>query len=79
MGTKIICECEVIWAIEYIADEPVERETRLVEDLWFDEFDRLVLTLHLEEEFGVMISDADAAKFVTIGDVLAYVTKGESN
>lgn len=51
----------------------VVNEARLIEELGADELDRIELTMALEEEFGICISDDDADKWVTVGDVVSYI------
>lgn len=47
--------------------------SNLVDDLEFDSLDSVELTLHLEEEFRIEISDADAEKMHTVGDCIRYI------
>lgn len=53
--------------------EQIVPADRLVEDLGMDELDRVDLAITLEEEFGIEISDAEAAAWGTAGDAAAYV------
>ena len=45
----------------------------LVEDLNADSLDLTELVMTLEERFGCEISEADAEKLKTVGDVVNYV------
>ncbi|MEM9157883.1 MAG: acyl carrier protein [Verrucomicrobiota bacterium] len=47
-------------------------ETELVADLGIDSPKALQLLVELEDELGVEISDEEAAKMETVGDVLAF-------
>ena len=51
----------------------VVNEAKLIEDLGADELDRIELTMALEEEFGICISDDEADKWATVGDVVSYI------
>lgn len=56
------------------ADEgEITRESRFVDDLGADSLDLIELLMILEEEYNLQIADEDAAKMLTIGDVVAYV------
>ena len=57
-----------------IYTELIVRETRLVEDLGQDSLDVTDFVMSLQEEFIIEISDDDAEKFCTVGDVIDYVT-----
>ena len=48
-------------------------ETSLTKDLEADSLDAVEVIMEIEEEYGIEISDEEAEKFVTIGDIVAYV------
>ncbi len=48
-------------------------ENSLNDDLGADSLDAVELTMALEEEFEIEIPDGDMDKWVTVGDVYAYV------
>ena len=48
-------------------------ETKVKEDLNADSLDVVELMMDLEENFGVTISDEEAAKMSTIGDIVNYI------
>ncbi|RMH16493.1 MAG: acyl carrier protein [Acidobacteria bacterium] len=48
----------------------------LVGDLGFDSPRALQLLVELEEALGIEISDDDAAKMDTVGDILDFLEKG---
>jgi len=56
-----------------ISESGITCDTRLVEDLGVDWLDRRALILALEDEYWIEIPDEDEEKFVTVGDILAYL------
>lgn len=48
-------------------------DASLTADLGFDSLDLTELTLEIEEGFGVMISDSDAAKIKTVNHIILYL------
>jgi acyl carrier protein len=50
-------------------------EAHISDDLGADSLDIVELVMAMEEIFDIEISDDDAEKIQTIGDVLAYVKK----
>ncbi len=62
--------------IARIARRPVAEltpQTELVADLDFDSARALELLVALEDGIGIEISDEDAARLDTVGDILAYL------
>src|SRR5688500_17560300 len=55
-----------------IAPERVVDSASLL-DLGADSLDMVELILHLEAEFSLEIPDEDAERFLTVGDIVAYV------
>lgn len=53
--------------------EDVTLEKSFVEDLNADSLDLTELVMTLEERFGCEISEAEAEKLKTVGDVVRYV------
>ena len=53
------------------ADE-VKPEAKFIEDLGADSLDTLELVMAFEEEFGIEITDENAEKLESVGDVLNY-------
>ncbi len=51
----------------------ISPETELVKDLNINSIELADLVMICEDKFGVEINDADAAKFVTVADVCAYL------
>jgi acyl carrier protein len=60
-----------------VEENEVTEETKVVEDLGADELDVVDITMGLEEEFEIEISDEDAEKLLaegrTVADIVAYV------
>ena len=48
-------------------------ETSIKEDLNADSLDVVELMMDLEENFGITISDEEAMKMSTIGDIVKYI------
>ena len=58
------------------ADESkITRETRLVEDLKADSANVMVMSMDLEDKFGIMVEDDQIMKMKTVGDVVDYIEK----
>ncbi len=53
--------------------ETVTMETNLIDDLGADSLDVVELIMSLEDEFGVTISDEDAAQLYTVGRIVDYL------
>ena len=49
--------------------------SRIIEDLGADSLDVVELIMSLEEKYGISISDEEAAKTTTVGDVVALIDK----
>ena len=56
-----------------IDEADIALDTQLVNDLGINSLELADLVLLCEDTFGVSISDDDIHKFVTIGDVVAYL------
>ena len=56
-----------------VDEAEIKPETSFVEDLNADSLDLVELIMSLEEEFGVKISDEDAAKILTVQDAMDYL------
>lgn len=65
--------------IEVIVDQlgveasAVTSEKSFVQDLNADSLDLTELIMSLEERFGLEIKEEDAAKLVTVGDVISHI------
>lgn len=59
-----------------VEESEITPTSRFKEDLDADSLDVVELVMQLEDEFELEISDEDAEKIVTVGDVVNYI---ESN
>ena len=53
--------------------ETITADTNLIDDLGADSLDVVELIMSLEDEFGVSISDEDAAALYTVGRIVDYL------
>ncbi len=53
--------------------DTITMETTFIDDLGADSLDIVELIMALEEEFDMEVSEADAEKIVTVGDVVTYI------
>ncbi len=58
-----------------VKPEDLSLQSSLIEDLGADSLDIVELIMALEEEFDIEISDEDAEKISTVGDVVEYIKK----
>ena len=56
-----------------VSESEVTEQSHFIDDLGADSLDTVELVMALEEEFGIEISDEDAEKIQTVGDVLSYI------
>lgn len=56
-----------------VNEDDVVPEASFIDDLNADSLDLVELIMSLEEEFGVKISDEDAAKIQTVQDAMTYL------
>ena len=56
-----------------IDPETFTLETSLIDDLGADSLDVVELIMSLEDEFGISISDEDAAQLYTVGRIVEYL------
>lgn len=57
----------------YEGVKPMDESKRLVDDLNFDSLDMVETVMDLEDEFDIRISNEDAEKWVTVGDVVKHI------
>ena len=55
--------------------ESITMDTNLIDDLGADSLDVVELIMSLEDEFGIAISDNDAAQLYTVGRIGDYLEK----
>lgn len=56
-----------------VDESEVTPEAHFIDDLGADSLDTVELVMALEEEFGIEISDEDAEKIQTVGDVIKFI------
>ncbi len=60
-----------------ISIDEVVPEATLVDDLGADSLDLVELIMSMEDEFGVEISDDDAAQLIKVKDSIEYIEKNK--
>ena len=55
--------------------ESITMDTNRIDDLGADSLDVVELIMSLEDEFGIAISDNDAAQLYTVGRIVDYLEK----
>ena len=58
-----------------VSPDTITLDTNLVDDLGADSLDVVELIMSIEDEFGVSISDEEAASLVTVQRIVDYVEK----
>lgn len=58
-----------------VDEDKVKLEATFKDDLGADSLDIVELIMELEDEFDTEISDEDAEKISTVGDVVTYITE----
>jgi acyl carrier protein len=58
-----------------VDEAEVKKEATFKEDLGADSLDVVELVMELEDEFDLEISDEDAEKIGTVGDVMEYIER----
>jgi acyl carrier protein len=69
---------KVVLSVEqtiYTAGSQITSATRLVDDLGLSRFDFLKLAIYLEETFDLELPDETLRRFVTIGDIVKYLSR----
>ena len=64
---------DIIVELLGVEESKVTKEARFREDLQADSLDLVELIMAFEDKFGGEISDEDAQKIITVGDVINYV------
>lgn len=62
-----------------VDESEVTPESNFIEDLGADSLDTVELVMALEEEFGIEISDEEAEKILTVGDVARFIDRVKSS
>ena len=58
-----------------IDPEKITMDTNLIDDLGADSLDVVELIMNIEDEFGVSISDEEAANLVTVQRIVDFLEK----
>jgi acyl carrier protein len=58
-----------------IKESKIKPEASFVDDLGANSLDLVELIMELENSFSIIISDEDADKLKTVGDVFTYIEK----
>ena len=58
-----------------VSPDTITLDTNLIDDLGADSLDVVELIMSIEDEFGVSISDEEAANLVTVQRIVDYVEK----
>ena len=67
--TKVICD-----TMSLDLDEvEIKYETRFKDDLEMDSLDAVELSMAIEDEFEIEVSDEAAEEFATVGDLVDYI------
>jgi len=56
-----------------VRPEKVSRDASIIDDLGADSLDSVDLLLALEKEFGKSISETEADRIKTVGDLVSYI------
>ena len=58
-----------------VSPDTITLDTNLIDDLGADSLDVVELIMSIEDEFGVSISDVDAANLITVQKIVDFVEK----
>lgn len=56
-----------------VKEEDITLDAQLVKDLGINSLELADLVLACEDTFGITVSDDDIHKFVTVGDIVAFL------
>ncbi len=62
-----------------VDEEEIKLESSIIDDLGADSIDLIELIMNLEEEYGISISDEEAVKLKTVGDVVDFINSQVEN
>ncbi|MDX1433014.1 MAG: acyl carrier protein [Gammaproteobacteria bacterium] len=71
VAQRVVAVFREVLAIE---EESIDPNASIKGDLGADSLDQLSLFMALEDEFGGTISEQEAAKLTTVGDVIGYIS-----
>ena len=58
------------------AEEDIQLESNLIDDLGADSLDIVELSLALEDDFDITVEDEDFEKLQTVGAIVEYIERG---
>ena len=58
-----------------VSADSISADTNIVDDLGADSLDVVELIMSIEDEFGVSISDEEAANLITVQKIVDFVEK----
>ncbi|MCF7668231.1 MAG: acyl carrier protein [Verrucomicrobia bacterium] len=64
---------EIVASQLSVSADQVRPEAKFIEDLSADSLDIVELIMALEEEFGIEVSDEEAEKLLSVGDVCKFI------
>lgn len=69
---------QILQEVGGIATEEVTPESRFNDDLAISSLNFIELIVHVEDNFGVRIEDADAQSFRTVQDVVDFINTNKA-
>ena len=70
---------KIISEVLNVGEDEITMDTTFVDDLGADSIDLIELIMNLEEEYGISISDEEAVKLKTVGDVVDFINSQVEN
>ncbi len=61
-----------------VSENAITDDAHFIKDLGFDSLDTVDLMMQLEQEFSIMIPDADYSKITTISNLISYLKAHEA-
>lgn len=65
----------ILETVLQVAPEEIIDSARIIEDLAADSLDIVEITMNVEEEFGILISDAEMEDATTVADLAGIVDR----
>ena len=65
----------IVLDILNVEESELKENARFKEDLYGDSLDQLEITIYVEKEFGISLSDDETIAVVTYGDALDLIMK----
>lgn len=70
---------KIVVADILMIDNNLDNNTNLVYDLGADELDIVEITMELEYQYDLIISDSEMENFYTIGNIVQYIENNKRN